>query len=55
MLVLRILIGIPEFSHKRSDTDVTANSNCPRQLLLEPPGGHVSDRQYRQGKFVLEF
>jgi hypothetical protein len=48
-------IGISQFSYKRSDADVTANSNCPHQLLIEPTAGDVFDRQHRRGKFVLEF
>jgi hypothetical protein len=48
-------IGVSQVSYERSDADVTANSNCPHQLLIEATAGDIFDRQYRRGKFVLEF
>jgi hypothetical protein len=37
-----------QFSYKRFDADVTANSNDPYQLLIETTAGGVFDRQNRQ-------
>jgi hypothetical protein len=39
---------LSQFSYKRFDADVTANSNDPYQLLIETTAGGVFDRQNRQ-------
>jgi hypothetical protein len=39
---------VSQFSYKRFDADVTANSNDPSQLLIETTAGGFFDRQRRQ-------
>ena len=39
---------LSQFSYKRFDADVTANSNDPYQLLIETTAGGVFDRQDRE-------
>jgi hypothetical protein len=41
-------ILVSQFSYKRFDVDVTANSNDPYQLLVETTNGGFFDRQRRQ-------
>jgi hypothetical protein len=38
---------VSEFSYKRFDADITANSNAPYQLLIETTAGGFFDRQNR--------
>jgi len=39
---------VSQFSYKRFDADVTANSNDPYQLLIETTEGGYFDRQQRR-------